>query len=158
MKNRNSEQNNALTKHGIKKRSSTRLSVMARITAIILIGASLLCSCSKSTGDNTSGSVSAESQSADTESQAEGGSADTISGDDSAGVTSANAENNQNSSKTSSKQSGGINTKPSNTSSSSKKFVKPTYNLKGRELVVWGVTQPKKGTIEYESWKEVESE
>ncbi len=157
MKNKTPEQNNALFKSSM-NRKKIGLSVMARVTAIALICALLFCGCSKSTGDNTSGSASAESQSADIESQAEGDSTDTISGTDSVDVTSANTGNNQESSKTSSKQSGGINAKPSNTSSSSKKFVKPTYNLKGRELIVWGVTQPKKGTIEYESWKEVESE
>lgn len=53
---------------------------------------------------------------------------------------------------------GGINQRPNVTANNNKPFVKPSYDLKKRELIVWGATQPKKGTIAYESWKEVEAE
>lgn len=53
---------------------------------------------------------------------------------------------------------GGISGKPTGTTAGDKPFTKPTYDLKKRELIVWGATQPKKGTIDYESWKEVEQE
>lgn len=58
---------------------------------------------------------------------------------------------------TTSSSAGGINAKP--TASPSKTgFVKPSYNLKGRNIILWGATQPKSGTIEYASWKDVEAQ
>lgn len=59
---------------------------------------------------------------------------------------------------TGSSTQGGVNAKPTATASTSTAFVKPVYNLNGRNIIIWGANQPKIGTIEYESWKDVETQ
>ena len=68
-------------------------------------------------------------------------------------VTASNSDG----SKTSSTQKGGIIGQPT-TVQTTGKFVKPNYDLKGRELIIWGNAAPKSGELMYQSWKEVEAE
>ncbi|MHB8964169.1 MAG: extracellular solute-binding protein, partial [Saccharofermentanales bacterium] len=75
------------------------------------------------------------------------------------GVSAVSGEIISESSSASSSSAGGINTKPTNAvTPGATGFVKPKYDLKGKVIVIWGASQPKSGSIEYESWKEVEKE
>lgn len=136
-----------------KKASRT---ILACLLACLLTGTALLSGCSKDSAGAASGNTSAESQSNTTESGTESG--QTVSGTGDPASSGAADTSQSGTTDSSSKTQGGINTKPVESSNSTKPFTKPKYDLKGRELIVWGVTQPKKGTIEYESWKEVEAE
>lgn len=136
-----------------KKASRT---ILACLLACLLTGTALLSGCSKDSAGAVSGNTSAESQSNTTESGTESG--QTVSGTGDSASSGAADTSQSDTTDSSSKTQGGINTKPVESSNSTKPFTKPKYDLKGRELIVWGVTQPKKGTIEYESWKEVEAE
>lgn len=118
--------------------------------------------CSKPTTgqESKTESTSLQSETADQESSIDASEYSEVSDQSDASDTSDTSEGIQSqTNQSSSSAGGGITSKPGAVvTPGATGFVKPKFDLKGKEIVIWGATQPRNGTIEYASWKEVEKE
>ena len=129
--------------------SITRKWLAAFLSGILLVSCTA-CGSGGKTESSDSGNQTSEATSTTGDAMTEDtGTTDTSSMDTSSGNTT--NQNPSNGGTVSTNQ----NSKPTTPGTS---FKKPKYDLKGREIVIWGTTAPKKGEIWYESWKDVEAE